>query len=181
MPELEIEAFALLRLAVAGACGGLLGWERERKDRPAGFRTHVAVAMASALIMISADLMVGRYPEETTNIDPTRALEAVVAGVSFLGAGTILVGRNGSKVRGLTTAASLLVTAAIGLAIGLSAYVLAAGTTLAMLAVLRFPDVGQRSAANEDADDDRASRSDETQSSAGTEETTASQVLRPGG
>jgi putative Mg2+ transporter-C (MgtC) family protein len=110
-------------------------------------RTHIAVGMASALIMSLADLMVRTYDEEP--IDPTRVLEAIVGGVAFLGAGTIIVHRDSERVRGLTTAAGLLVTAALAVAAGLGAYVIALAGTLAMLGVLLTTDVVGRVAARE--------------------------------
>jgi putative Mg2+ transporter-C (MgtC) family protein len=141
MPPLEDQLFAFLRVALAGAIGAVLGWEREKKDRPAGLRTHIAVGMAAALIMSLADLMIAAYPDgASTRIDPTRVLEAVVGGVTFLGAGTIIVHRDAERVHGLTTAAGLLVTATLGVAAGLGAYVLAigaAGATLGVLALSR--------------------------------------------
>jgi putative Mg2+ transporter-C (MgtC) family protein len=127
----------LMRIALAAALAGVIGFERERKQRPAGLRTHMTVGMAAALMVVLADHIVLRYQGvEGVRQDPSRILEAVVSGVAFLGAGTILMRRGEGDVKGLTTAASLLGTAAIGVACGLEAYLLAVGTTVLLLVVL---------------------------------------------
>jgi putative Mg2+ transporter-C (MgtC) family protein len=133
---------ALARVAVALCLGGLIGWEREAAKRPAGLRTHMLVAMAAALFVVLGDHVVDRFagqPNDVIRSDPLRIIEAVVAGVSFLGAGTIFTARSaraGGHVQGLTTAASIWLTAAVGLAVGVERYVLAIGSTLLALAVL---------------------------------------------
>lgn len=129
-------------VAFAMLLGGLIGFERELKNRPAGFRTHMLVAGAAALLVGMAPLMLAPYSGATgtiLRIDPLRLVEAVVAGVGFIGAGTILGQRHGRQVTGLTTAASLLMVAIIGIAAGLHQYVLApaaTGLTLLVLFVL---------------------------------------------
>nr|WP_051240054.1 MgtC/SapB family protein [Arenimonas composti] len=120
--------------------GGAIGVERELKNRPAGFRTHMLVAGAAALLVGLVDLIVARYAGEShrglVQIDPVRLVEAVVAAVGFIGAGTIFrAGRDGG-ISGITTAASLLMAAVIGIAAGLRAHVLALGATLLALSVL---------------------------------------------
>ncbi len=106
------------RLAVALVCGLLLGIERERKDKPAGLRTILLICLGSALLMIVSNLLAFAYVwPETTRVDPSRIAAAVVAGIGFLGAGTIIQGRG--SVQGLTTAAVIWVAAAIGLCAGL--------------------------------------------------------------
>ena len=106
-----------LRLLLATLLGGAIGWERERNNHPAGFRTHILVCVGSALIML---LSIYGFPqfmdEDKVRFDPGRIAAQVVSGIGFLGAGTIL--RQGLTVSGLTTAASLWVVAAIGLAAG---------------------------------------------------------------
>ena len=132
-----IQASLLLRLVVAMVLSGLLGWERERANRPAGLRTHMTVGMSAALFVILSDVLVDRYAGFAhTQTDPIRVLEAVVSGISFLGAGTIFVLRGRDQVRGLTTAASLLATAGVGVAAGVEAYVIAVGSTILLLLVL---------------------------------------------
>ncbi|SDG44517.1 MgtC/SapB family protein [Desulfosporosinus hippei] len=107
-----------LRLFIACVFGGVVGFEREKNDSPAGFRTHILVSLGSALIMILS--MYGFNDFATVNKDPARLAAQVVSGIGFLGAGTIL--RDKTSVKGLTTAASLWVVAAIGLAAGAGFY-----------------------------------------------------------
>lgn len=113
-------ASGALKLILACALGGMVGWQREAQDRPAGFRTHILVCVGACLLMIlslaTAKVMVAPGHPYGAG-DPGRIAAQVVSGIGFLGAGTIL--RQGSMVRGLTTAASLWAVAAIGLATGL--------------------------------------------------------------
>jgi putative Mg2+ transporter-C (MgtC) family protein len=129
----------LIRLLVAGALAGLLGWERERARKSAGFRTHMLVGIAAALYTTIAQLSVAEIPphQEGLRADPIRAVQAVAIGIGFLGSGVIFVSRNEDRVQGLTTAASIWATAAIGVAAGLEHYLLAVGATLLLLFVLR--------------------------------------------
>lgn len=130
----------IMTTAYAMALGGVIGWERELKDRPAGFRTHMLVAGAAALLVGLGDLLAvhfsGEAYRELVRVDPIRLIEAVVAAVGFLGAGAIFRRSGGNSVSGLTTAASLLMVAAIGIAAGLRVYILALGATALTLAVL---------------------------------------------
>jgi putative Mg2+ transporter-C (MgtC) family protein len=106
-----------LRLFLAGVLGGVVGWERERNNHPAGFRTHILVSLGSALIMLISIYGFAEYmKEENVRFDPARLSAQVVSGIGFLGAGTIL--RHRTSVTGLTTAASLWVVSGIGLAVG---------------------------------------------------------------
>lgn len=116
LQELNIVSISL-RLFLALVCGGILGIERERKRRPAGFRTYMLVCIASALVMITS-----QYIHDVYNTsDPTRMGAQVISGIGFLGAGTIIVtGRQ--QVKGLTTAAGLWASACMGLAIGIGFY-----------------------------------------------------------
>ena len=125
---IEEAADTTLRLVVACILGGLVGWEREMHDRPAGFRTHVLVCVGSAAYM-----MVSLFFAEG---EAGRVAANVAAGMGFLGAGTII--RHGSVVRGLTTAASLWTIAAVGLAVGYGGrgYLLAVLTTAVAMATL---------------------------------------------
>lgn len=130
----------ILTTAYAMVLGGVIGWERELKNRPAGFRTHMLVAGAAALLVGLGDLLAVHFSaedyRELVRVDPIRLIEAVVAAVGFLGAGAIFRRAGGNSVTGLTTAASLLMAAAIGIAAGLRSYVLALGATVLTLAVL---------------------------------------------
>jgi putative Mg2+ transporter-C (MgtC) family protein len=136
--DLPSEASILLGTAYAMLLGGLVGLERELKHKPAGFRTHMLVAGAAALLLGLGRLFVtdGLAEVEDLQIDPLRLIEAVVAGVAFIGAGTIFSHRGGKAVEGITTAASLLMVAVIGIACGLGYAVLAAGATVLTLVVL---------------------------------------------
>jgi len=120
----------LAKLAVAVVLGGVIGWERETHDRPAGLRTHVLVCVGSAVYMILSMSF-------SQNADPGRIASQVAAGMGFLGAGTII--RHGNAVRGLTTAASLWAVAAIGLCVGRgeAGYMIAIATTVFVFITLR--------------------------------------------
>ena len=105
------------RLLLASICGGILGIERERKNRPAGFRTYMLVCVTSAMVMITNEYISSKY----LTGDPSRMGAQVISGIGFLGAGTIMVtGKN--RVKGLTTAAGLWASACIGLTIGIGFY-----------------------------------------------------------
>ena len=114
--ELELAT----RLLLAFALGAVLGFERERVDKPAGLRTHILVSLGSCLFTI---LSLTAFPGS----DPARVAAYVVAGIGFIGAGTILQTRE--RIVGITTAASLWVTASIGMAAGAGFYILAIVTT----------------------------------------------------
>ncbi|HEY8362852.1 MAG TPA: MgtC/SapB family protein [Tissierellaceae bacterium] len=122
------------RLILSAIIGGLIGIEREFRNRPAGLRTHVLVTTGSALIMlVSIDgfFILGKG---TLTGDPARLAAQVVSGIGFIGAGTIL--RTGNNITGLTTAASLWVSAGIGLAIGAGYYLGAIVTTAIVMITL---------------------------------------------
>lgn len=120
--------------------GGIIGYERELKNRPAGFRTHMLVAGAASLLLgigmlwVAQERTAGTGPE--IQMDPLRLIEAVVAGVAFIGAGTIFSRRNGPAIAGITTAASLLMVAVIGVSAGLRYYLIAGASTALTLVVL---------------------------------------------
>jgi putative Mg2+ transporter-C (MgtC) family protein len=127
----------LLRLALAAVLGGAVGFERELRDREAGLRTHLLVSVGSALFTIVSaygfrDFLTGNEP--VIRADPTRIAAQIVTGIGFLGAGAII--RQGLSVRGLTTAATLWVVAAIGLTAGAGYYSAAVITTVLALVTL---------------------------------------------
>ncbi|MFN2527000.1 MAG: MgtC/SapB family protein [Actinomycetota bacterium] len=108
----------VLRLAVAALLGGLIGLEREFSDQPAGLRTHLLVALGAALFTLTGAYGLAVFAggaEDAVRIDPTRVAAQIVTGIGFLGAGAII--QQGFSVRGLTTAAALWVTAAVGMAV----------------------------------------------------------------
>ena len=122
----------IVRIVVAALLGGAVGLEREYREKAAGFRTHFLVALGSALFMIiSAYGFQDALVTTEHRLDVSRIAAQVVSGIGFIGAGTIIFQKN--AVRGLTTAASIWVTAAIGLSCGAGMYVLAAATTLLVL------------------------------------------------
>jgi putative Mg2+ transporter-C (MgtC) family protein len=132
----------ILRLLLAAALAGVLGLERELTEQPAGFRTHILVGLGAGLFsIISAygfESVVGVGDGRTVVADPTRVASQIVVGIGFLGGGAIL--KYGATVRGLTTAGSLWITAAIGTAIGLGLLVIgtvATGIALLALVALR--------------------------------------------
>ncbi len=129
-------------VALAMLLGGMIGFEREAADKPAGFRTHMLVAGASALLVgLSAGLL--KYFSRLAGAgvlatDPIRIVQAVMVGISFLGAGTILRRPGDSSVQGLTTAASLLLAGAVGIAVVIGLYLVAAGVTVLAVLVLNL-------------------------------------------
>ena len=126
----------VLRLFVAAMLGGVIGLEREYRAKEAGFRTHFLVALGSGLFMILSqfgfDDVLGHY--EQVSLDPSRIASQVVTGIGFIGAGTIIFQKH--VVRGLTTAAGLWVTSAIGMTAGAGMYVLSIATTVLVLICL---------------------------------------------
>ena len=131
----------ILHLGSAWVAGSLVGLERSFHGRPAGFRTHALVCLASALLMVVTTYQ-GRWmtamPLEAIRTDPTRMAQGIMTGIGFLGAGVIF--KEGLTVRGLTTAASIWMTAAIGVVIGLGFYgaaISAAIITVALMSGVR--------------------------------------------
>jgi putative Mg2+ transporter-C (MgtC) family protein len=123
----------LIRLLAAALCGAGLGLEREVHGHQAGMRTHMLVALGSAVFTVISMYGFPKTPE-TAFTDPTRISAQIVTGIGFLGAGAII--KYGTNIRGLTTAASLWVVAAVGLSAGAGAYFLAvAGTLIGLLAL----------------------------------------------
>lgn len=125
------------RLLCALVLGLIVGIEREYTHRPAGMRTHILVALGSCTVMLTGHMVFAQYYPYGATPDPARLAAQVIAGVGFLGAGTIL--RDGANVKGLTTAASLWGVACLGLAVGGGYYVIAlSGTVLVILTLTLF-------------------------------------------
>jgi putative Mg2+ transporter-C (MgtC) family protein len=122
----------LLRGAFAVVCGGLIGIERERRGKPAGFRTNILICLGSTLYMLVGELL--QVAQKTPGLDPTRIAAQVVTGIGFLGAGTIVHARG--AVTGLTSAATIWVVAGIGLLVGAGFPGLGVVATLLVLATL---------------------------------------------
>ena len=125
------------RIALAMTIGGIIGWERENSNRPAGLRTHMLVAIGAAVVMMMGEISLEKYSNITT-MDPTRLGAQVISGIGFLGAGTIM--REGLTVKGLTTAASLWAVACLGLAAGGGFYEPAILGTIAIIITLTIFD-----------------------------------------
>jgi len=129
----------LLEVLGASFLAGIVGFEREHSNKPAGFRTHMIVGAATCLMMSLGGHLIEQFTMldqvESLRIDPTRIIEAIVVGVSFIGAGTILKSESKEKIRYLTTAATILLSAAIGISVALNQYILAVGTSLLALII----------------------------------------------
>ncbi|MET0661284.1 MAG: MgtC/SapB family protein [Steroidobacteraceae bacterium] len=127
-----------LRLFIATVFGGVIGFDRERRDKPAGLRTHMLISLAAAVFtLIALELHVQLMQEhEHGNSDPIRIIEAVTSGVAFLAAGAIIQGRG--AVQGITTGANMWLAGALGVACGAGYYVLALVGAVLALVILTF-------------------------------------------
>lgn len=128
--DIEQATVIVLRLLMAGLLGATIGYERERRGKDAGLRTHILVALGSAIFVLVP------YISNMDIADLSRVMQGVIAGIGFLGAGAILKQEKGQGVRGLTTAASIWVASAIGMAVGLGREATAVASTLMALFVL---------------------------------------------
>jgi putative Mg2+ transporter-C (MgtC) family protein len=145
--NLNLEFVILGRLTVAAILGGIVGYERAATGKRAGLRTHMLVAVGSALYVSTCDLAVDWAKQATPAHAPSilqvqiavlSPVQAIATGIGFLGAGTIFLGGHQQRVHGLTTAASIWVIAAIGIAVGCDRYVLATGASLLTLVILHL-------------------------------------------
>lgn len=166
---MELELLILLRLVAAAILGGIVGYERAATGKRAGLRTHMLVAVGAALFVSSSDLAVDWARTVTPKNAPATLqvqvavlspVQAIATGIGFLGAGTIFLGGRQHRVHGLTTAASIWVIAAIGVAVGCDRYLLATGAALLTLVILhvliRFeptPGLAAGDRADQPADD----------------------------
>ena len=128
----------IIRLVLAFVLGGVIGLEREKKGVSAGLRTHILVTVGAALVMLTSLYIYGIYQKEDCAIDPGRIAAGVITGIGFLGAGTIIRSKEG--IHGLTTAASIWVSAAIGLAVGcgyFSGAIIVTGASYLALSLLK--------------------------------------------
>ncbi|EMI18101.1 MgtC/SapB transporter [Rhodopirellula maiorica SM1] len=135
---MEDQINQIIVVLIAGALGAVVGFEREFADKPAGLRTHMFVCAASAMLVLLGDIVLERFNqgnESNISADPIRMIQAIVVGISFLGAGTIIHHRD-QRVEGLTTAASILLTSGIGIAVAVGQLYFAAGVTLLAVLVL---------------------------------------------
>lgn len=133
--DVSTQLFVLLKIVISAILSGVVGFEREYQDKPAGLRTHMIVGSATCLLISVGSLLILDYSEESRimaalRTDPLRIIEAIVVGVSFIGAGTILKSEKEEKIKYLTTSAALLFAAGIGISVGLELYILAIGVSL---------------------------------------------------
>ena len=130
----------LLRVLTACLLSGILGWERESAGKAAGLRTHILVGVASVLFTVVGEFMAVSFRAygDHVRFDAANLVGAIVTGISFLGAGMIIFRKEQRDVKGLTTAAGIVTTAAIGILVGLERFFLAAGSTAIVFVVLRF-------------------------------------------
>lgn len=138
--DLNYQLEVLLEVIIAMVLGGLIGFERELAGKAAGLRTHMMMAGSAALLVALGDVLVHRFDGRSGQVvqsDPIRIVEAVVTGVSFLGAGMIFRSGDKDQVHGLTTATGVLLTAGIGICVALRQLVLAVGLTLVTMLILR--------------------------------------------
>ncbi|HAH04816.1 MAG: MgtC/SapB transporter [Parcubacteria group bacterium GW2011_GWA2_43_17] len=126
------ETDLILRIVIAAIFGGVIGWERQKDGKPAGLRTHMLVSTGAALFTIISFAVVSVF--EDSVIDPTRIAAGIITGVGFLGAGAILQSKG--EVHGLTTAASIWIVSAVGMAVGFGLHILAGATTVVTVIVL---------------------------------------------
>ncbi|KKL18065.1 hypothetical protein LCGC14_2479250 [marine sediment metagenome] len=139
VPDIATITRITLRLTLAALLGGMLGYERELKERNAGVRTHMLVAVGAALFVI------GPLQSGMEIADLSRVLQGIVQGIGFLGAGAIIVRTAERKIQGLTTAASIWATAGIGIAAGLGLEAMALLSTIIVLIILAvIPQVTRR-------------------------------------
>lgn len=132
--NLHPQLIYVLRIVLAGMCGGIIGVERTLRQKDAGFRTHIIVAVGAAIqIIVSKYGFYDALINEAVKVDVSRVAASIVTGFSFLGAGMIFV--KGVNIKGLTTAAGILVTAAVGMAIGAGMYTVGIASVVLLLLV----------------------------------------------
>lgn len=133
-----------LRLSLAVLFGGILGWEREEQRKPAGLRTHMLVALGASSVTLAALYLAqpGFLEGDDLQLDPTRVIEGVIGGIGFLGAGSII--RSRGSVEGITTAASIWVAGALGVASGLGMHTLAIMTVALAFIILRLIGIAEK-------------------------------------
>lgn len=134
----ENQLLSLLDVFIACVLSGAVGFEREMHHKPAGFRTQMIVGGASAFLVRLADVAIDRYEvlhKEVLDADPIRIIQAIIIGISFIGAGTIVKQKGDKDIAYLTTAATTLFSAGIGIGVGFRQYILSIGVTLLVILV----------------------------------------------
>ncbi|HYW94734.1 MAG TPA: MgtC/SapB family protein [Bacteroidales bacterium] len=139
MPGFADQMKILMHVAIAVVLSGLIGFEREKFDKPAGIRTNMIVGGAVALMVSLGEVIVIHFQStglaEYIRTDPNRVIQAIIMGVSFIGAGTVLQIQEEYKIKYLTTAATIFFSSGIGIAVALEQYYLAVGVTLLILII----------------------------------------------
>ena len=134
---MKAELTVLLHVVIASVLSGLIGIEREKVDKPAGVRTNMLVGGAVSLLVALGEIIVVHFHEaglsEFISTDPTRIIQAIIVGISFIGAGMVLQIANEYKIKYLTTAATILFSTGIGISVALRQYVIAIGVTAFIL------------------------------------------------
>lgn len=142
--EYDMIWIPILEVVYSMFLGGLIGFERELSRKPAGLRTHMLIAGSATLLIILGDIMINNYSSGTaTGIiqsDPIRIMQAIITGISFLGAGTIIFKNQEETVEGLTTAASILFVSGIGIAVAIQQYLMS--SILTFIAILILLGIG---------------------------------------
>lgn len=134
----DTQLWLLLDVFIACLLSGAIGYERETSDKPAGLRTHMIVGGASALLVglasVSVSVNLPKY-QEVLDVDPIRIIQAIIIGISFIGAGTILKSRNDKNISYLTTSATILFSSGLGICVALRQYILAVGVTILVILI----------------------------------------------
>lgn len=130
--ELELLNFVIPKIIIATICGGIIGWERESKNKVAGLRTIVLICVGSAIFTICSFLAAKHYGLS----DPTRILSTIVTGIGFLGGGVIM--KNDDRIVGITTAAFIWVISGIGILCGMGAVIMPVVLTIGLLIISQF-------------------------------------------
>jgi putative Mg2+ transporter-C (MgtC) family protein len=162
MSMIEFPEF-VLRTLFAGACGLVIGLDREVKNKPLGVRAYILVALASAALMaVTLNFSLSSMADDTDmTIDPTRLIQGIVGGIGFLGAGAIMTTHDGSRLRGVASGAAIWGAGAIGVACGLGYLREAAFVAAVIFLILNLPDWVRRIFGVSD-DPPRTSRDDST-------------------
>lgn len=142
MAEYENQLWILLDVVIAAILSSAVGSEREQLDKPAGLRTNIIVGSVSCLFVSISPKLVdfmqdSIHASQSMGVDPIRILQAIIVGVSFIGAGTILKSKDENTVRNLTTASTLLYSVGIGISVALKYYIMATGLT-AIILIINF-------------------------------------------
>lgn len=151
----------IVRLSVALLCGAVLGWEREAHGKAAGFRTNMLIALGSAAFTLLSLEIASMAPGPGQRFDPLRAIQGVIGGIGFLGAGAVI--RAGGSIHGMTTAATIWVVGAIGIACGIGALAIAIVTIVLSFFVLTVLDIFERRWIHKQPPKDQQSKKQENQ------------------